>query len=115
MPSSVERTTEPAAPVSALALGTGSGDELFELKFRVLQLSSQLADAKRAQIEAELETKLATMRVEYRVREALEGAPSSELWGPAGLIAATMRCVHALQSSEVFPNDCGEPRPGGSA
>lgn len=38
--------------------------------------------------------------VEDRMREALGGSKASELWGPAGLIAATMRCVHAVNDRE---------------
>lgn len=34
--------------------------------------------------------------IEDKVREELGGHPDSELWGEAGLIAATMRCVDAL-------------------
>jgi hypothetical protein len=83
---------------------------LSSAKFRVLQLESELAKAKRAQVSAEVDANVATLSVENRVREALEGAPTSDLWGPAGLIAATMRCVHALQDSEM-PNVQGEPQP----
>ena len=34
--------------------------------------------------------------IEDRMRSELGGLPDSELWGEAGLIAATMRCVDAL-------------------
>lgn len=34
--------------------------------------------------------------IENRMRSELGGHPNSELWGEAGLIAATMRCVDAL-------------------
>ena len=44
---------------------------------------------------------LARLReIEDNVRTALGGAPTSNLWGPAGLLAATMRCVDAVQSVE---------------
>ena len=76
-------------------------DELFELKLRVLELESALAKARAAKIDAEIDAKIATVRVENRVRFALEGALTSELWGPNGLIAATMRCVHAVQEAEM--------------
>ena len=35
-------------------------------------------------------------QLEERLRVELGGHPDSELWGDAGLIAATMRCVDAL-------------------
>jgi hypothetical protein len=35
-------------------------------------------------------------RMEEKLRIELRGHPDSELWGDAGLIAATMRCVDAL-------------------
>lgn len=35
-------------------------------------------------------------RIEDKMRVELSGYPDSELWGEAGLIAATMRCVDAL-------------------
>ena len=44
-----------------------------------------------------------TDEIENSVRAQLGGAPTSELWGPAGLLAATMRCVIALQESDL-PN-----------
>jgi len=34
--------------------------------------------------------------IEKKLRIELRGHPDSELWGDAGLIAATMRCVYAL-------------------
>jgi hypothetical protein len=34
--------------------------------------------------------------LEAKLRIELRGHPDSELWGDAGLIAATMRCVDAL-------------------
>lgn len=34
------------------------------------------------------------------MREALGGSKTSELWGPSGLIAATMRCVDAENERE---------------
>ena len=34
--------------------------------------------------------------IEDKMRVQLRGHPDSELWGEAGLIAATMRCVDAL-------------------
>jgi hypothetical protein len=37
---------------------------------------------------------------EQKMREALRGHKSSQLWGEHGLIAATMRCVDALQRKE---------------
>jgi hypothetical protein len=37
---------------------------------------------------------------EEKLREALGGHKSSELWGESGLIAATMRCVEELQRKE---------------
>ena len=36
--------------------------------------------------------------IEERLRGELGGHPDSELWGDAGLIAATMRCVDALDT-----------------
>jgi hypothetical protein len=49
----------------------------------------------------ELERELTAMteqrdNFEERLRVELGGHPDSELWGDAGLIAATMRCVDAL-------------------
>jgi hypothetical protein len=35
--------------------------------------------------------------IEAKLRIALRGHPDSELWGDAGLIAATMRCVDAVE------------------
>ncbi len=37
--------------------------------------------------------------VESKLRIALRGHPDSQLWGDAGLIAATMRCVDALDEA----------------
>ena len=37
--------------------------------------------------------------IENKMRGELGGHPDSELWGDAGLIAATMRCVDALDSA----------------
>lgn len=37
-------------------------------------------------------------RIEEQLRIALGGHPDSELWGKHGLIAATMRCVEAVQN-----------------
>jgi hypothetical protein len=37
---------------------------------------------------------------EQKMREALRGHKSSELWGEHGLIAAVMRCVDAVQRKE---------------
>ena len=35
--------------------------------------------------------------IEHRLRAELHGSAESVLWGPSGLIAATMRCVDAVQ------------------
>jgi len=37
--------------------------------------------------------------MEEKLRIELRGYPDSELWGDAGLIAATMRCVDALEEA----------------
>jgi hypothetical protein len=37
--------------------------------------------------------------LEAKLRIELRGHPDSELWGDAGLIAATMRCVDALDEA----------------
>jgi hypothetical protein len=39
--------------------------------------------------------------IEAKLRIALHGHPNSELWGDAGLIAATMRCVDAVEKLTV--------------
>lgn len=47
--------------------------------------------------------------VEYvhagELRKALQGHPLSELWGDVGLLAATMRCVEALDRIEELVVD----------
>lgn len=40
---------------------------------------------------------------EKMMRRALRGHPDSQLWGDHGLIAATMRCVDAVQSDSANP------------
>jgi chromosome segregation ATPase len=54
-------------------------------------------DDKRQELEREL-TAVTEQRdvMEKKLRIELRGHPDSELWGEAGLIAATMRCVDAL-------------------
>jgi hypothetical protein len=42
------------------------------------------------------EARDALAEIEDKMRIELRGHPDSELWGDAGLIAATMRCVDAL-------------------
>ena len=42
------------------------------------------------------EARVALAEIEDKMRVELGGHPNSELWGEAGLIAATMRCVDAL-------------------
>ena len=61
-----------------------------------------------SKISAELESELAAVteqrdeargqlaEIEDKMRVELGGHPNSKLWGEAGLIAATMRCVDAL-------------------
>jgi hypothetical protein len=54
-----------------------------------------------ADFPRQLERELATVTaqrdgMEEKLRIELRGYPDSELWGDAGLIAATMRCVDAL-------------------
>ena len=45
-------------------------------------------------------------RVEEQLRIALDGHPESELWGEHGLIAATMRCVDAIdQITDLVTTD----------
>ena len=51
--------------------------------------------AKKVQRELTVVTKQRD-QLEERLRVELGGHPDSELWGDAGLIAATMRCVDAL-------------------
>jgi len=72
--------------------------------------SSTLADAGdeiRAQLREERQLHIQTLNerdeargqlagIENKMRGELGGHPDSELWGDAGLIAATMRCVDAL-------------------
>jgi hypothetical protein len=52
---------------------------------------------------SQLETELITIteqrdEIEKNIRIELRGHPDSQLWGDAGLIAATMRCVDALDT-----------------
>jgi hypothetical protein len=63
-----------------------------------METSSDKVDADFAR---KLERELATVTaqrdgMEEKLRIELRGHPDSELWGDAGLIAATMRCVDAL-------------------
>lgn len=53
--------------------------------------------AKKVQRELTVVTKQRD-QLEERLRVELGGHPDSELWGDAGLIAATMRCVDALDT-----------------
>ena len=53
--------------------------------------------AKKVQRELTVVTKQRD-QLEGRLRVELGGHPDSELWGDAGLIAATMRCVDALDT-----------------
>jgi hypothetical protein len=53
--------------------------------------------AKKVQRELTVVTKQRN-QLEERLRVELGGHPDSELWGDAGLIAATMRCVDALDA-----------------
>ena len=53
--------------------------------------------AKKVQRELTVVTKQRD-QLEERLRVELGGHPDSELWGDAGLIAATMRCVDALDA-----------------
>jgi len=54
--------------------------------------------AKKVQHELTVVTKQRD-QLEGRLRVELGGHPESELWGDAGLIAATMRCVDALDAA----------------
>jgi len=54
--------------------------------------------AKKVQRELTVVTKQRD-QLEERLRVELGGNPDSELWGDAGLIAATMRCVDALDAA----------------
>ena len=54
--------------------------------------------AKKVQHELTVVTKQRD-QLEGRLRVELGGHPESELWGDTGLIAATMRCVDALDSA----------------
>ena len=71
--------------------------------------------AKKVQRELTVVTKQRD-NFEERLRVELGGHPDSELWGDAGLIAATMRCVNALDGiteqrdrlAEALRNLCDE-------
>ena len=57
-----------------------------------------------ASVSETLERELTTMTeqrdgIEAKLRIELRGHPDSELWGEAGLIAATMRCVDAHEEA----------------
>ena len=68
-------------------------------KHKLCQLSGN--DLVYANFPRQLERELTAMTkqrdgIEAKLRIELRGHPDSELWGDAGLIAATMRCVDAL-------------------
>jgi hypothetical protein len=56
------------------------------------QLETELSEVLRERDEA----REVLREIEDKMRVQLRGHPESELWGDAGLIAATMRCVDAL-------------------
>jgi hypothetical protein len=62
-----------------------------------MQLDSSCNAEELRQFRAERdEARVALAEIEAKMRGELGGHPDSELWGDAGLIAATMRCVDAL-------------------
>ena len=70
----------------------------------LMSVEERMRFAKNTRDAIDASVKKAVEEVENSVRAQLGGAPTSVLWGPAGLLAATMRCVLALQDSEM-PND----------
>jgi hypothetical protein len=69
-------------------------------KHKLCQLSGN--DLVYANFPRQLERELTAMTkqrdgIEAKLRMELRGHPDSELWGDAGLIAATMRCVDAVE------------------
>jgi hypothetical protein len=70
----------------------------------LMSVEERMRFAKKTRDAIDASVKKAVEEVENSVRAQLGGAPTSVLWGPAGLLAATMRCVIALQESEM-PNE----------
>ena len=60
--------------------------ELFKLQSNTLESVTAQRDEAREQLAG----------IENKMRVELDGHPDSELWGEAGLIAATMRCVNVV-------------------
>lgn len=79
-------------------IGSKEQDSAFWKEFRKAANAYANVQAKRI---CDLEHALAEEikhrdKIEDKMRVELGGHPDSELWGEAGLIAATMRCVDAL-------------------
>jgi hypothetical protein len=75
--------------------------ETDKLEFEVINDYEHGIKVVSSKVSRKLERDLAETRaelagIEDKMRVELRGHPDSELWGGAGLIAATMRCVDAL-------------------
>lgn len=82
------------------SLGSKEQDSAFWKEFR--KAANSYADVQSKRI-CDLEHALAEERKHYKkiedkLRADLRGHPDSELWGESGLIAATMRCVDAVDT-----------------
>ena len=79
-------------------IGSKEQDSAFWKEFRKAANAYANVQAKRiCDLEHALaEEKKHRNKIEDNLRVDLRGYPDSELWGDAGLIAATMRCVDAL-------------------
>ena len=81
-------------------IGSKEQDSAFWKGFRKAANAYANVQAKRiCDLEHALaEGKKNSSKIEDKLRVDLRGHPDSELWGEAGLIAATMRCVDALDT-----------------
>ena len=81
-------------------IGSKEQDSAFWKEFRKAANAYANVQAQRiCDLEHALaEEKKYSNKIEDKLRVDLRGHPDSELWGEAGLIAATMRCVDALDT-----------------
>jgi len=81
-------------------IGSKEQDSAFWKGFRKAANAYANVQAKRiCDLEnALVEEKKNSNKIEDNLRVELRGHPDSELWGDAGLIAATMRCVDAVDT-----------------